>query len=127
MSSQSAADVLREVVRRGHSVRLDAASLVVRPPIGDRSLRERVVARKLDIVALLREFGPPIHEFAALTTADEQAIKDLGVCIACGVPWAMHGMPAVDDWLRVEDPNSVVLQAQAIVACAAAAGEGSGA
>ncbi len=119
MSVLNAAEVLREIVRRGHTLRLDGDTLVVRPPMG-KAMCERVLARKPDLVALLREFGPPDHVFVVLNSADDESIIDRGVCIGCGVPWVMHGMPPASQWLRVDDPDIVVLHAQGIVAAVVA-------
>ena len=119
MSAMSAADVVREVVRRGHTVRLDGETLVVRPPM-KAELRERVLARKGDIVAYLREGAPPasLHRYVLWSGVVDQ---DRSVCIACGKPPTLHGDGALDNALVVDDPNSVALiEASAIIASASA-------
>lgn len=87
-------------------------------PTDDR-LRARILARRDDVLAYLRELTAPAataHAFAAWTSADRKATRERGVCIACGIPWEMHGSPPIETWSVTDDPDSVALiQAAAIV------------
>jgi len=109
VSVLTTAEVIREIERRGHTLLLDGDTLVVRPPMQD-AMRERVRARKLDIVAYLREQRPAsAHDFVALEAADREMTREYGVCIACGIPWSLHGEPPIASWRLVEDYNDVAL------------------
>ncbi len=119
----SAAQILRELARRGHTIGVDGNNLLVKPPMS-AALTQRVKARKLDVIAYLRELGAPpatAHRFTAMSTADLEDVRALGVCIGCGCPWALHGEPPISAWRLVSDPDTVALvDAAAIVAGAAA-------
>ncbi len=118
----NAAEIIREIARRGHTVALEGETLIVRPPM-PRALRERVVARKPEILAFFRELKSPAattHIFVALDVASEAAICERGVCIACGIPWSLHGEPPARTWERTSNPDAVALiEATAIVQAAA--------
>ncbi|MGH7749028.1 MAG: hypothetical protein ACREQ5_30325, partial [Candidatus Dormibacteria bacterium] len=92
----TAAGILDDLTRHGYHVELRGPDkLAIRPPIADPKLRERVLARKPEIVAYLREMLPPAsaHRYV-VARADEPNMTlpdDAGVCIACGLPWSLHG------------------------------------
>jgi hypothetical protein len=126
----TAAEVLEYLAGRSFRVGLtdDGERIRVEPAPTDATLLERIRARKPEILAFLRELGAPaatLHAFVCLSSSDTDNVAEYGVCIACGIPWSMHGEPPISAWERVDDPNSVLLQAAAIV-CAASASVGSG-
>jgi hypothetical protein len=91
----TAAGIVAFLASRGHTIELVGSDLMIRPELEGR-LISRVRARKLDIVAFLSELGAPAataHVFVALRSADRESVRDRGVCIACGIPWEIHGRP----------------------------------
>jgi len=121
----SAAEIVRFLASNGYRIGLseDGVSLHVIPKLKTETLRQRVLARKPEIVSFLRELGAPaatLHIFVAAEDADEIAVRELGVCIACGIPWSLHGEPPARTWERTSNPDAVALiEATAIVQAAA--------
>ena len=103
------AALVEYLLRRGFSLRMNGEKIAVRPRPSDR-LAARILARKPEIIAYLRERSSATrHAFTTLALADLRKIQRYGVCIACGVPWSMHGEPPLRDWRFVDDPNDVAL------------------
>lgn len=117
----TAGDLIRDLIAQRYELKLDGERLTIRPA-PPTELRGEITRQKPAIVAYLREHRPcDAHAFAALASADRESIRERGVCIACGIPWSMHGEPPVDAWRLVMDANDVALiEARAIVAAAAA-------
>lgn len=117
----TAGDIVRDLVARRFELLVDGERLTIRPapPV---ELRVEIARQKSAIVAFLREHRPcDAHAFAALASADRESVRARGVCIACGVPWTLHGEPPMDVWRLVGNANDVALiEARAIVAAAAA-------
>jgi len=124
--TMSAAEIVRYLIREGYGVKLDPdrEHLQVEPKLATEDLRDRVLARKADILAYLRELdAAPVaqHPFTTVASADLESVRENGVCIACGCPWPLHGDPPLEFWRFVANANEVALiEAAAIVAVAAA-------
>jgi len=117
----SPAEIVRQLHETGHALRVDGDRLIVSPKPAPQ-IADEIRREKSSIIAALREGLPSSwHSFSALASSDRERVRALGVCIACGVPWDMHGKPAFEAWRFVDDPNDVALvEACAVVAAAAA-------
>ncbi len=117
----TAGDIVRDLIERRFQLFVDGERLTIRPA-PPPEMRGEIARQKSAIVAFLREHRPcDAHGFAALASAEHESVRERGVCIACGIPWAMHGEPPADVWRLVADANDVALiEARAIVAAAAA-------
>jgi hypothetical protein len=109
----NAAGIVNYLSGRGFHLSVDRSDLLVSPKIADVALRDRVIARKPDILAFLREHGgewPPqpasAHRFVLWSGAKA---PQLAACVACGVPVEMHGDDPLADALIVDEVNEVAL------------------
>ncbi len=59
--------------------------------------------------------------FTILNTADVEAERRFGTCLACGASWELHGRPRPVSWRRVRDLDDVQLVAVRYVIATAAA------
>jgi hypothetical protein len=110
------------LTHHGYRVQAEGDSIAIVPKIDKPIIRERVLAHKPAILDYLRSLPSPpacAHAFSTLADKDAARIKELGCCIACGWPWALHGEPPESAWQRVADADSVAL----VEACAIVSAE----
>lgn len=106
----NARDIIQFFADLGHCLGVDGDDLIVRPRLDDVHVRTRLVVRKPEVVSYLRTIGG--HRFAALRDRAVDIVCEYGACISCGVPHAIHGAVATEDWNLVTDANDAPLFAQ---------------
>lgn len=141
----TATQIAAELGRRGFTVRVtERGTFVVRPlsrvdegvldllrayraalrrerhddPCDCATLGEHLDRRGSYEAWIARARRPPAtdHAFVAVASIDRTA-AELAVCIACGLPWDLHGRPAFSAWRLVNDADTVALvDARAVVA-----------